>query len=78
MQPRDGLNRKHIYCYRSVFTLPLHINGSFPIVAYVFIYAANLFTESLPSNESLFWLRYSGFQTSCHGILRIMYLNSVL
>jgi hypothetical protein len=25
-----------------------------------------LFTESLPSNERLIWLRYSGFQASCH------------
>jgi hypothetical protein len=26
----------------------------------------NLFTEPLPSNERLLWLRYSGFQASCH------------
>jgi hypothetical protein len=25
-----------------------------------------LFTESLPSNENLLWLCYSGFQASCH------------
>jgi hypothetical protein len=26
----------------------------------------NVFTESLPSNERLFWLHYSGFRASCH------------
>jgi hypothetical protein len=26
----------------------------------------NLFTESLPSNERLLWLRYCGFQALCH------------
>jgi hypothetical protein len=31
----------------------------------------NLFTESLPSNERLIWLRYSGFQTSCHSIYSV-------
>jgi hypothetical protein len=41
-------------------------------------YRGNLFTESLSSNESLFWLRYPGFQTSCHSILHIIYFNSVL
>jgi hypothetical protein len=29
----------------------------------------NLFTESLPSNERLLWLHYSGFQASCHNII---------
>jgi hypothetical protein len=29
----------------------------------------SLFTESLPSNERLVWLRYSGFQASCHNML---------
>jgi hypothetical protein len=28
----------------------------------------NIFTESLPGNERLFWLRYSGFQVSYHNI----------
>jgi hypothetical protein len=28
----------------------------------------NLFTESLLSNKHLLWLRYSGFQSSCHNI----------
>jgi hypothetical protein len=34
----------------------------------------NLFTKSLPSNEPLLWLRYSGFQTSCHN----MVLSSII
>jgi hypothetical protein len=29
----------------------------------------NLFTESLPINERLLWLHYSGFQVLCHTIL---------
>jgi hypothetical protein len=32
-------------------------------------YRGNLFTGSLPSNERLLWLRYSGFQASCHNTL---------
>jgi hypothetical protein len=28
----------------------------------------NLFTESLPSNERLLWIRHFGFQASCHTI----------
>jgi hypothetical protein len=28
----------------------------------------NVFTDSLPSNERIFWLRYSGFRVSCHCI----------
>jgi hypothetical protein len=30
----------------------------------------NLFTESVPSSECLLWLPYSGFQASCHSILK--------
>jgi hypothetical protein len=30
-----------------------------------------LFTESFPSNDHLLWLRYSGFQASCHSIKQI-------
>jgi hypothetical protein len=33
----------------------------------------NLFTESLPSNERLLWLRYSGFQASCHNTLELFH-----
>jgi hypothetical protein len=57
-----------LYCCRGVFTSPLHRNGSSSVVTCAFISAGNLFTESLPSNESLLWLRYSGFQASCHNI----------
>jgi hypothetical protein len=37
----------------------------------------NLFTEPLPSNERLLWLRYSGFQASCHNILNICRLLKI-
>jgi hypothetical protein len=30
-----------------------------------------VFTESLSSNNRLFWLRYSGFRASCHNILSL-------
>jgi hypothetical protein len=32
-------------------------------------FRGNLFTESLRSNERLRWLRYFGFQASCHNIM---------
>jgi hypothetical protein len=32
----------------------------------------NVFIESLPSNEQLLWLRYSGFQASCHIVIYSM------
>jgi hypothetical protein len=33
-------------------------------------FRANLFPESMPRNERLLWLRYSGFLASCHSILK--------
>jgi hypothetical protein len=39
------------------------------IVSYIFVAAGNLFTESLPSNERLLRLRYSGFQASYYNIV---------
>jgi hypothetical protein len=32
-----------------------------------------VFTESFPSNERLFWLRYSGFRASCHNIFNSIF-----
>jgi hypothetical protein len=29
----------------------------------------NVFTQSMPSNEHLFWLHYYGFRASCHSII---------
>jgi hypothetical protein len=49
------------YCYRGVFTSPLHINGS-SIVACVFISVGTY----LP-NRCLA-MNYSGYQASCHSI----------
>jgi hypothetical protein len=37
----------------------------------------NLFIESLPGNEHLLWLHYSGFQTSCQYIVQVEYGLSV-
>jgi hypothetical protein len=33
-------------------------------------YRRTVFTESLPSNERLLWLCYSGFRVSCHSIYK--------
>lgn len=33
----------------------------------------NIFTESLSSNESPLWLRYSGFHTSCHNMTSFLF-----
>jgi hypothetical protein len=51
--PRPSL----IYC-------ALHRNGSVRVE-----FPRKLFTESLPSNEGLLWLRYAGFQASCHNTI---------
>jgi hypothetical protein len=61
-----GPRRKQpLDCWKGVFTAPLYNNGSYSIVACVFI-AAGMCTESLSSNERLFWLCYSCFRASCH------------
>jgi hypothetical protein len=36
----------------------------------------NVFTESLPSNERIFWLHYSGFRESYHNNLKFWILKS--
>jgi hypothetical protein len=38
----------------------------------------DLFTESLPSNKHLFWLRYSDFQASYHNILNYTELGTAI
>jgi hypothetical protein len=48
-----------------VFSDLLLRNGFFYCCVRVHFHG-NLLTESLPSNECLLWLRYSGFQASCH------------
>jgi hypothetical protein len=43
-------------------------------------FRGNLFTELLPSNERLLWLRYSDVQASCHIILclsQLILLHSI-
>jgi hypothetical protein len=34
-----------------------------------------MFTETLPRNERLYWVRYSGFQASCHRMNNICSLR---
>jgi hypothetical protein len=48
-----------------VFTSPFHRNGGYAIVTCV-LFSAGTCLPSLPNNEHLLWLRYSGFQASCH------------
>jgi hypothetical protein len=36
----------------------------------------NLFTESLPNSERLFWLRYSGYRASYQNMYIVEKLNS--
>jgi hypothetical protein len=64
-----GPRRKQsLYFWQGMFTAPLHCNGSYSIFACVCRYRAKVFTESLPRNERLFWLQYSGFRVSCHTV----------
>jgi hypothetical protein len=37
----------------------------------------NLFSESLPSNERLLWLRYSGFQAACHNTVDVAFCVTI-
>jgi hypothetical protein len=64
----NGPRRKQpLYCWKGIFTEPLHSNGNYSTVACVFVCRGNVFTDSLPSNERLFWLRYSGFAIPAFG-----------
>jgi hypothetical protein len=45
------------------------------VVACVFVAAENVFNESLPSNERLFWLHYFDFQALCHSILNCFQIS---
>jgi hypothetical protein len=57
---RGVSNRKHhFHRYRSKISRLLLIRCR-----------GNLYTESLPNDERLFWLRCYGFQVSCHSIQR--------
>jgi hypothetical protein len=65
-----GPRRKQpLYCWRGVFTAPLHRFGSYSTVACVFV-AAGTCLESLPRIERLFLLRYAGFRASRHNIIK--------
>jgi hypothetical protein len=62
---RTKQKTQSLYCYKGVFAASLYSNGSYPIVACVFV-ASEMFTDLLPSNEHLFWIHYSGFRVSYH------------
>jgi hypothetical protein len=66
----NTVSYQFLYCYRGVFTSPLNRNGSSSIVACVH-FRKNVFTELLPRNERILWLRYSSFQASYIYILML-------
>jgi hypothetical protein len=37
-----------------------------PLLLRVYLFQRSVFTEPIPSNGSLFWLHFSGFEPSCH------------
>jgi hypothetical protein len=55
-----------LYCWEVVFRAPLLFDCCLRIRC-----RGNVFTESLPSNERLFCLHYSGCRTSCHSMFPI-------
>jgi hypothetical protein len=57
-----------LYSWESVFTALLHSNGSYSIVACVFVAAVMLLTEYLPTSGRLFWFYYSDYRASCHNM----------
>jgi hypothetical protein len=50
------------------------------LLLHAYSFQREMFTESLPSNEQLLWLQYSGFQASCYNstnvLLAISFINS--
>jgi hypothetical protein len=38
----------------------------------LFVCRRSVFTETLPSSERLLWIRYFGFQASCHNIVKVL------
>jgi hypothetical protein len=65
MTTLHGPRRKHSL-YEGVFTAPFNSNWSYSCLR--IHCCGNVFTELLPRNERLFWLRYSGFRVSWHNI----------
>jgi hypothetical protein len=57
-------SQKFLYCYRGVFSSPLHRNGSSSIVACVFISAELVYRFVVLA------LNYSDLQASCHSMNR--------
>jgi hypothetical protein len=67
----------HFFSLYSLYAAPTENTVSIVIAQQYFNccllihWRGSLFTESLPSNERLLWLRYSGFQASCHNIPKL-------
>jgi hypothetical protein len=64
-----------LYCWECVFTAPLHSNGSYSIVACVFV-AVRICLPTRCLAMNVYWLRYSGFRASCHNI-QYLYTYSI-
>jgi hypothetical protein len=61
----------HIYSLgadRTENTISVDMAQHYSDFCLIILFRWNLFTESLPSNELLLWLRNSGFQASCHSV----------
>jgi hypothetical protein len=55
-----------LYHWEGLFTGLLRINGSYSIVACVFVAAGICLPNRCLTRKRLFWLYYSGFRASCH------------
>jgi hypothetical protein len=66
---RTTQKTQHIYCWEGIFIAPLHSNGSYSIVAYLFVSAGLCLPSCCLAMDVYFWLHYSGFRVSCHNIL---------
>jgi hypothetical protein len=64
---RTTQKTQFFYRWEGVLTAPLHSNGSYSTCLRIRC-RGNVFTKSLPSNEHVFWLHYSGYWASCHNI----------
>jgi hypothetical protein len=64
---RSTQKTQHLYSWKGMLTAPLHSNGSYSIVACLFIAAGMcLPSRCLAMNP---WLRYSDFRALCHSII---------
>jgi hypothetical protein len=69
-----ALDRRYIASHPTGNTFSVIIAQQFLDCCLLIFCRGNLFTESLPRNERLLWLCYSGFQESCPNINAWCYL----